>query len=408
MPSINPGAAELLRLLRTRGELSRAEIAGATGWARVTVTARLDELVDTGLVRATSGRSGARGRPAATYAFDPGRADLLVADVGAAGARVALCDLAGQVLTHRDLQLQIGDGPDVVLETVANALRALTTGHHDLPWGVGVGLPGPVEHPRGRVVSPPIMTGWDGVVVPDRLGPLFGAPVLVENDANAMAWGEHRAGPAPVPDMIFVKVGTGIGMGIIAQGQVLRGASGAAGDLGHTWADAPEAQDRLCRCGKTGCVEAFAGGWAIAGDLGGAGGGVIEVDDVIELLRAGDAQAVNRVRRAGRVLGAGIAQAVSLLNPSEVVIGGRLAEAGEHLLAGVREHVAARSLPLATADLRIRTSSDPGQAGVAGLGDALSELVLSGGSAPTGQPRTHAARERARPYKSLDNAVALP
>lgn len=354
------------------------------------MTARLEELADAGLVRSTPSNGGARGRPAATYSFDPGCAHLLVADVGATGARVGICDLAGHCLAHRDLRLKIGDGPDVVLAVVVDALQLLGAERDEPLWGVGVSLPGPVEHLRGRVVSPPIMTGWDGVVVPDRLGPIFDAPVLVENDVNAMAWGEYRSSPVPTPEMIFVKVGTGVGMGIIAQGQVLRGASGAAGDIGHTWADAPEAQDRLCRCGKINCVEAFAGGWAIARDLGDDGVKVSNLDDVVELLRAGDARAVNRVRRAGRVLGASIAQAVSLLNPSEVVLGGRLAVAGEHLLAGVREHVAARSLPLATADLTIRTSHFPDQAGVVGLGDALSTMVLSGVAVPVRQGRVAA------------------
>lgn len=379
MPHLDLGAHDLLRFLRAVGGASRTEVGEATGWARATVATRLDELVEAGLVGSSPSRGGARGRPAATYAFDPGRGHLLVADVGASGARAARCDLDGRVIAHRDVPLRIGDGPDAVLAVVVEALRSLDGRGDEPPWGVGISLPGPVEHALGRVVSPPIMTGWDGVVVPDRLGPLFGAPVLVENDANAMAWGEYRSGSPSTPDLIFVKVGTGVGMGIIAQGQVLRGASGAAGDLGHTWADAPGALEQLCRCGKTGCVEASAGGWAIVRDLLADGEDVGDVDDVVELLRAGDARAIHRVRLAGRVLGAGIAQAVSLLNPSEVVVGGRLAVAGEHLLAGVREHVAARSLPLATAGLSIRTSHLPEQVGVVGLGDALSGKILSFG-----------------------------
>jgi predicted NBD/HSP70 family sugar kinase len=214
----------------------------------------------------------------------------------------------------------------------------------------------------------------------------FDAPVHVDNDVNAMAVGEQSANLRGASDLLVVKVGTGVGCGIIADGHVLRGASGAAGDIGHTWADTggirrdpPE-----CRCGKRGCVEAYAGGWALARDLSTEFRRAITVDAVVELLRTGDSTAVRLVRDGGRVLGASLATAVSLLNPSAVVLSGQVAAAaGEHLLAGLRERVYARSLPLATRNLPIQLSSLWPDAGIRGLATGVADMILGDRRSPT-------------------------
>lgn len=374
-PGLSDGARELLSDLRTSPPVTRAHVGDRTGWSRGTVNARMDELLDAGWLRECGVVEGARGRPAALFALDPGVGELLVADIGATGAQLARCDLSGRPLARDAVHLDIADGPDAVLGLVAARLHGLPAGRPVL--GVAVGLPGPVQYATGRVVSPPIMTGWDGFAVPGWLDRAFGGvPALVENDANAMAWGERCLGAGP-DDLLFVKAGTGIGVGIVANGQVVRGSQGAAGDLGHTWVDPHDGRPSpLCRCGKTGCLEAYAGGWAIARDLVEDGVHATTAADVVALLRTGSAHAIRRVRDAGRVLGIGLAQAVNLLNPSEIVVGGPLATAGEHLLAGIREHVAARSLPLATQNLHIRVSARPDDVGTAGLAQALAARLF--------------------------------
>lgn len=375
--ALDAGVVELVRLIHSTRPMSRAEIGERTGWARVTVNQRLDRALAAGLlVPATTSPSG-RGRPATRFARNAGRAHLLMADIGASGMRLAVSDLAGAIQRRVDQPINIADGPDAVLPRVESALNTLRDSGTPM-WGVGVSVPGPVEFATGTVVSPPIMTGWDGTCIPERLGPHFGPLVFVDNDVNAMVIGEWAARYPTVDDLLFIKVGTGIGAGIIANGRTLRGAQGTAGDLGHIRADVPDsdAQAPLCRCGQLGCLEAYSSGWAILRDLVAAGRDVNTVDDVVLAVRQGDPVAVQLVRRAGRVLGASVADAVGLLNPAAIVIGGQLADTGEHLLAGVREQIYSRSLPLAIRDLQIGPSGLTGDAGVIGLAHSVLDRLF--------------------------------
>jgi predicted NBD/HSP70 family sugar kinase len=237
-----------------------------------------------------------------------------------------------------------------------------------------MGLPGPVEHATGRPINPPIMPGWDRYDVPQRVQIDLDVPVLVDNDVNIMALGELTAFP-DTSDLVFVKVATGIGAGIISGGALQRGAQGTAGDVGHV--RVARAGDVRCRCGNTGCLEAVAAGPALARTLREEGLPAETGQDVVDLTRAGDLTALRIVRQAGRDLGEVLATMVNLINPAVVVIGGRLSGAGEHLLAGIREVVYQRSLPLATEHLRLRASSVGDQAAVKGavalaIGHALS------------------------------------
>jgi predicted NBD/HSP70 family sugar kinase len=199
-------------------------------------------------------------------------------------------------------------------------------------------------------------------------------PVLVDNDVNIMALGEHVSVLPNVRDLLFVKVATGIGSGIIMDGRIRRGAQGAAGDVGHI---AVPGSDQRCRCGNLGCLEAVAGGPAIAAALAQQGLDTATSADVVALARAGDLEACQAVRQAGRHIGEVLAGCVSLLNPDVIVVGGIVAEAGEHLLAGIREIVYRRSLPLATQHLRIVASLTKERAGVLGASAMAADLVLS-------------------------------
>ena len=290
-------------------------------------------------------------------------------------------DLAGTPLAEREEPLVIANDPEPVLDWVAATFDALLAeAGHDAAdvLAVGIGVPGPVEVALGRPESPPIMPGWDRYPVADVLGERFGATVLLERDVNAMALGEHRRHWRDVPHLVFVKVATGIGAGVIAHGELLRGNHGRAGDIGHIRAITPS--DVLCTCGNRGCVGALASGSAVARQLREKGRDVASVADVVALVAAGDPEAVHHVREAGRVLGAALAAVVSILAPSVIVVGGEVAQVPWPLLAGIRESVYRRASSLATRELRILTSALGPRAGVVGVSTLALEHVLAPGN----------------------------
>jgi predicted NBD/HSP70 family sugar kinase len=197
-------------------------------------------------------------------------------------------------------------------------------------------------------------------------------PVLVDNDARIMALGEHRAARRDDRHMIFVKIGSGIGAGLIAYGQVLRGERGAAGDIGHIVVD-PDAPE-ICRCGNVGCLDAVAGGWAIARRMGDI---APTPPDVVRLAQEGHPGAMSEVRRSGRLVGSALADAVNLLNPASVVIGGKLAEVDEQVFAAVREVVYRRATPVASRHLEIALTELGHMAGVIGAAHLVIDYVLA-------------------------------
>lgn len=349
-----------------------------TGLARSTVAQRVDALLERRLVVEAGEDPSTGGRPPVVLAFNSSAWVILAADLGATHSRLAVTDLAGKPLAETAADMDIADGPERVLDWLQERFDELLAdaGRRDAEVAaVGIGLPGPVEFATGRPVNPPIMAGWDGVRVPTPFTERYGVPVLVDNDVNIMAMGEHWARYRDVRDLLFIKVGTGIGCGIVAGGAIHRGAQGAAGDLGHI--QVPDRPDALCRCGNLGCVEAVAGGAAIARELTAMGVAAGSSRDVVDLVRAGNAEAGRLVREAGRVLGEVLAAAVNMFNPSVVVIGGDVAQAHEQLLAGVREVVYQRSLPLATRHLEIVRSALDDRAGITGAAAMAIEHILA-------------------------------
>ncbi|WP_112263888.1 ROK family transcriptional regulator [Lentzea terrae] len=368
--------AAVLRMLMDGSPRTRAEIVAATGLARSTVRARLDLLVAAGLVTGSGTGESTGGRPAGRFGFNPGAQHVLAAEVGATHATVAVSDLGCRLLAVEQVDLDVADGPAAILPLLVTTWRSLLSDVDAAEIaGVGIGLPGPVEHSTGRPNNPPIMPGWDGFDVPAAITAEFDVPVLVDNEVNLEALGEHTASHPDVAHMIVVKAATGIGAGLISNGVLHRGAAGAAGDLGHI--RVPEGGGALCRCGNTDCLEAVAAGPALAAKLRNLGHPAASTADVVNLVRAGNLEAGRVVRQAGRDIGEVLAGCVSMFNPSLVVIGGLLAEAGEMLLAGVRESIYRRSLPLATENLRIVASGAGETAGALGAAAMVVRHVLS-------------------------------
>ena len=370
-------AGALLGAIREGKAVTRADLARYAGLARSTVAQRVDALLAAGLVVEGGGSASTGGRPASVLAFNHAAGVVLVADLGATHARLAVVDLAGTPLAETAADMDIARGPEEVLGWASQRLAELLeqTGHTpgDVR-GIGVGVPGPVEFASGRPFNPPIMPGWDGYSIPGWFAGDYDAPVLVDNDVNLMARGEHWMHWRDTEHLLLVKVGTGIGCGIVAGGRIHRGALGAAGDIGHIRAT-PE--DVTCRCGNVGCLEAVAGGQALAQRLSAQGADAANSRDVVRLVRAGDAVASRMVRDAGRSLGEVLAGTVNFFNPAVIVIGGDLAEAQAPLLAGAREGIFSRSLALATRELRIVPCRLGDRAGIIGAAIMVIDRVLA-------------------------------
>lgn len=372
------GAGDVLALIRDRRGLTRAELGRLTGLSRPALSQRVDALMERRLVRESADLPSTGGRPPLSLVFNHDVGVILTADLGATHARLAVTDLAGQVLAELPEDLEIARGPEEVLDVVGAQFGELLDQVGRAPAdvrGVGVGVPGPVEFATGRPVSPPIMPGWDGFSIPGHLARRFDVPILVDNDVNIMALGEHWTNWREQRDFLFVKVGTGVGCGIVAEGRIYRGAQGAAGDIGHI----PVAghDDVICECGNTGCLEAVAGGRALARAARELGYDAHNSRDVVALVRARSVDVVRLVRESGRTLGAVLSSLVNAFNPGVIVIGGDVAQAHEQLFAGVREVVYRRATPLATRDLKLMPSTLGDRAGTVGAAVMAIEHVLS-------------------------------
>ena len=379
LPPTLAGTGELFQLLRDGTPRTRAELAQLSSLARSTVTTRVDALLVSGLLAPVGGAASTGGRPPTRFALNRDNRVVLAIDLGASHASVAVTDLSGRVLAEETVDIDIADGPEQVLDQVTeigrSLLKTIERPVEDVA-GVGIGVPGPVEHATGRPANPPIMPGWHDFDIPAHLGTTFVGPVLVDNDVNLMALGEYATSWQAAPHLLLVKVATGIGAGIVSDGRLMRGALGSAGDLGHVRV-AGAGDDAVCRCGNTGCLEAVAAGPAIAAKLRERGLHVESSQDIVDAVTAGEITALRAVREAGRDLGTVLATCVNLLNPSVIVIGGKLSEAGEYLLAGVREVVYQRSLPLATHDLRIVSTTAASRAGILGASAMVVDAVLA-------------------------------
>jgi predicted NBD/HSP70 family sugar kinase len=372
------------------GATRRSQLATATGLSRAAVAQRVDLLIDRGLLVETGTVATDRGRPPLTLQLASHAAVVCAVDLGATHSTVAVAELGGTVLAEATDDLDINDGPEAVLTGLHAQLgRLLAAAGH--PAGhvraISIGVPGPVEASTGTVVRPPIMRGWDGTRVPGFFAGRYDAPVLVDNDVNMMALGEYGHRPATA-HLLYVKVGTGIGCGIVSGGVVHRGASGAAGDIGHI--PVPGHDHVPCHCGNTGCVEAVASGAAIAATLREAGLPAAHAADVVRLVAAGDPLARRHVRLAAQRIGEVLASLVSFYNPDTIVLGGSIASLHDDLLADIRAAVYRRALPLATRTVAIETTVLGRRAGIEGARRLAVQHLLS----PEGIGRMLAASGR--------------
>ncbi|MBQ1010881.1 ROK family transcriptional regulator [Micromonospora sp. M51] len=383
--ALRGGPRELLRWVATGAAVSRADLSRLSGLSPSTVSQRVEALINQGLLEETGAGRSRGGRRPRQLAVPTGGAVVGAIDLGAHHARVGTLDLSGRVVQARTLPVRIEEGPEQVLGSLLAEVAALAAtpgdptsagpvssastadGDPGALRGLGIGIPGPVQHATGRIVSPSRMPGWNGFDVAAFCAGRVDVPIIVDNDANLMALGAHRTAHSELDHAVYIKAGTGIGSGVISSGRLHRGAQGSAGDISHCRVVADPAP--LCSCGNAGCLEAVASGAALVTALREQGVTVSDLTGVIRLIDDGDRHATALARQAGRAIGEILAVVVNFFNPQVVAIGGRLADC-EPLLASMRATLYERCLPLATQTLlieRVATSQDVGITGAAHL-----------------------------------------
>ncbi|WP_432476618.1 ROK family transcriptional regulator [Nocardioides sp. GXQ0305] len=385
----NAMQARVLAQLRDEGPLSRVQLADRLDVSRTTIAAEVTRLAELGLAQEVGPAASRGGRRSTMVDLAPDLRFVGIS-IGATGLSVGVTDGRLAVLGSRQIECDIRTGPEAVLAAAIEEARSVLEECGGVkPLGAGIGVPGPVDFHRGVSVSPPIMPGWDGYPVRDAVARELGCSVVLDNDVNVLAAGEQHAGVArSARDFLFVKIGTGIGCGIVVDGELYRGVDGCAGDIGHIRV---EEFGPTCACGNTGCLEAFSGGAALARDATAAARagrspilaeileqrGELTAADIGAAVAQGDAQAVQLIRDSGHRVGQVLASLVSFFNPGLIVIGGRVTGLGHALLAEIRGVTYRRSLPLATGNLPIVLSELGDEGGVIGAARLISSSVYA-------------------------------
>jgi predicted NBD/HSP70 family sugar kinase len=391
--NISTTAGRIFKIVRDNGPLLATDIVRRTGLAKSTVSAYLDRLQSVGLLREEIPDRGKRRK--LKVAESAGY--VVGAMIGQSRMHVALCDLEAEIIDSIESPIDlVRDNPEKVLAQLITLARELENRAGLGPsalFGLGVGLPCPVDYTNGVPVNPPVMPGWDRFPVASYLSQEFTCPVFVDNDVNVMTLAERDKGLASEQSyrhdsFILVKAGTGIGAGIVMDGELYRGAKGAAGDIGHIGLDG---DTTVCRCGNAGCLEAVAGARALAARAESAAksgrspflaeelarGSVITPSLLAHGAASGDEECIRLIILSGTYIGDVLAKLVNFFNPSLIVISGGLTRMGERFLASIRESIYRRSTPLATSDLVVKKSSLTETGGMMGAAVLVLDEVFS-------------------------------
>ncbi|MDX1414090.1 MAG: ROK family transcriptional regulator [Candidatus Promineifilaceae bacterium] len=375
--------ADVVRELLFGESLSRTDLANLLGVSRASITTIINNLIKKGfLVEVGHGQSAGGRRP---QLMDINGQIGFVAgvDIGATSVDIALADFKGTTLKRYCEPADVNDDPEIILERVCDIVESLMaeTGGPERPLvAAGIGVPGPVQFSKGVLIAPPLMPKWEGYPIREYISERFPlVDAVVDNDVNIMAKGEQVAGGGQgIDNFLFVKIGTGIGCGIISNNAVYRGSDGCAGDIGHICIDY---NGPICRCGNPGCLEYMAAGPAIAqaaqkGALAGdsrllaqrmqGNNGQLTAQDVGEAAANGDRLANEIIRESGRRIGGVLAGLVNFFNPRVIIIGGGVSKIGHQFLSSIRQATLKRATALSTRQLRIEYSVLGDDAGIIG------------------------------------------
>ena len=389
------GLVRVLGLVRSGKVATRQELEAVSGLGRAVVADRVATLMARGLIEDGDLGTSTGGRAPRHVRFRATAGHLLVASLGSTTLGVGLADLSGNLLVEHHEPADAALGAEKTLDRVDALFDWMLEEHPDArdTWGIGLAVPGLVELPGGKMSSKVTlhrMPGWRDYPVARHLGGRHGVPVWMDNEVHLMTLGEYHAGRGVgESDLLFVKIGTGISAGLCSNGRVHRGAHGFAGDIGHV-AVADDASV-ICRCGNTGCLEALAGGTAIAREAQEAaaagrspylaevlaGGQQVTATHVGMAANRGDPFSIELLSRSGRLVGETLATLVNAYNPSMVIVGGGVAQAGEILISAVREALYRRSRSLTTQSLQIVRAEMGRTAGLVGAALAVVDELFA-------------------------------
>jgi predicted NBD/HSP70 family sugar kinase len=400
---------QVVNLVRTGQALTRPALEQLSGLGRKVVAQRVSQAIDAGLLEDGEYAPSSGGRAPRLLRFRAEAGHVFAGVVGASEITAAITTLDGTILADAHEAWDVARGPDETLGRLDALFAQLNRRLRVEPWVLGIGVPGPVDFTTGRLVAPPIMPGWDGCSVRAWFRERYETPVWVDNDVNLMALGEwHRGTPRDGRDLLYVKVGTGIGAALVSRGAVHRGDTGAAGDIGHIQvSDDPRV---VCRCGLTGCLEAVAGGWALLRDLTArarsgdspfladrlSARGRLLPEDIADAVIAGDEAAREAGEGAARTVATTVASLVNFVNPGVLVVGGGVLRTGTTFVDILAEAVLRRGTRLATQRLVVRPASLGFTEGILGAGLLAVEQVFAphalGLWMEDGSPVGHAVR----------------
>jgi predicted NBD/HSP70 family sugar kinase len=353
----------ILNSVRVPGPITRVAVAHRTGLSRTTVSSIVDELLADNLLfeGQTVEAAPTGGRRATLLHFNADAGYVIGIDMGRSHLTLLLTNLAGEIVARCSGPFDAALGPEACLHQLSDRLLAFVAEHH-IGWhqiiGVGMGIPGPIDAASRVLIRPPRMPGWDQFDIRSVLERVCKVPIYLDNDANMGAVGESQYGAGRhVENMAYVKVATGIGCGLIVNGEIFRGSGGAAGELGHVTIDD---NGPICDCGNRGCLEVVAGAAAVT--LAAAPGirrdgtdaaKPLDVADVVHAALEGNTAARDAIARAGYHIGIALAGLVNIFNPSLILLDGSMARAGDLLLEPIRQAIGRRSLAASSSTTRI-------------------------------------------------------
>ncbi|TRZ56990.1 MAG: ROK family protein [Streptomycetaceae bacterium] len=360
----------LLTYFQGNPRLTRTQLEELSGLSRLSISQKIKSLISAQALIEIDYLPSVGGRKAALFSINPAIGYVGICYFSATFLTVAVADMTGAIVASKSKDIDISDGPNVHLSIAVDWLGELLK---KIPkskqLGIIIGVPGPVSHNSGKVVSAPIMKGWSGVDIASRFKDQLKLPAFLENDVNLMAIAEHRLVYPKIENLLLIKLGTGIGSGLIINGELFRGSDGSAGDIGHNQFDALEGM--ICRCGRSGCLESFSSGWSLVERVQALGYKVKKLSEIEVLARNGNVEIIILLKRAAELIGHALADAVNLFNPSKVVIQGLIIGESDQILATIKEAIYQRGAALATSHLEIvrtKLGEDRGILGAAQLG----------------------------------------